>query len=202
MTQRYDVHPGLSMVRNWIDTLKEKSGRSVEEWIALVKKEGPATTAERKAWLKSTHGLGTNGAMWIVDRAEGRDEGEENPETYLRVAAKNVEAMYSGPKEALRPLYDSLYDLARSLGGDVLICPAKTIVSILRRHVFAQIKPATRTRIDFGLALGDTPFTGRLIDTGGRAKKDRITHRIEVTSTADIDAELKRWLRKAYELDA
>jgi hypothetical protein len=34
-----------------------------------------------------------------------------------------------------------------------------------------------RTRIDFGLALKDTPATGRLIDTGGFAKKDRITHR-------------------------
>ncbi len=41
----------------------------------------------------------------------------------------------------------------------------------------------------------------RLIDTGGYAKKDRITRRIEVRSTADIDDELKRWLKKAYELD-
>jgi hypothetical protein len=41
----------------------------------------------------------------------------------------------------------------------------------------------------------------RLIDTGGFEKKDRITRRIEVKSKADIDDELKRWLRKAYEGD-
>ena len=41
----------------------------------------------------------------------------------------------------------------------------------------------------------------RLIDTGGYEKKDRITRRIEVKSKADIDDELKRWLKKAYTLD-
>jgi hypothetical protein len=68
--------------------------------------------------------------------------------------------------------------------------------------VFAQIKPTTQTRIDFGFALKDMPATGRLIDTGGFAKKDRITHRIAITSVKDIDDEVKHWLKVAYELDA
>jgi hypothetical protein len=41
---------------------------------------------------------------------------------------------------------------------------------------------------------------GKLIDTGGYAKKDRITHRIPLASLADIDAEAKRWLKTAYDL--
>jgi hypothetical protein len=57
-------------------------------------------------------------------------------------------------------------------------------------------------RIDFGFTLKDTKPTGRLIDTGRYAKKARISHRIAITSAADIDDEVKRWLRKAYELDA
>jgi hypothetical protein len=68
--------------------------------------------------------------------------------------------------------------------------------------VFAQIKPATNTRIDFSLALGAAKAAGRLISTGGYEKKDRLTHRIPVASLADIDGELKRWLKTAYELDA
>src|SRR6185437_10762347 len=59
------------------------------------------------------------------------------------------------------------------------------------------------TRIDFGLALGDTMKTPkRLIQTGGYEKKDRITHRFEITSLKDIDDEVKRWLKIAYERDA
>jgi hypothetical protein len=67
---------------------------------------------------------------------------------------------------------------------------------------FAPLKQPMQTRIDLGLALQATPFKGRLIDTGGLAKKDRITHRIAITSLAEIDEEVKSWLGKAYELDA
>ena len=125
-----------------------------------------------------------------------------SPAAYLATAEGYVEQMFSGPKAGLRPLYDALLTLGLSIGKDTKACPCKTIVPIYRRHVIAQIKPATRTRIDFGLALGNTKTPKRLVDTGGFKKKDRITHRIEVTSIDDIDDELKRWLKKAYEMDA
>lgn len=89
-----------------------------------------------------------------------------------------------------------------ALGRDVKVCPCKTIVPLYRRHVFAQIKPSANLRIDLGLALEDTLTPERLIDTGGLAKKDRITHRIAIAALTDIDAEVKRWLRFAYDLDA
>ena len=201
--QHYDPHPGVAMVRKWIDTLKEKTGRDLDEWVALVLTKGPATTKERRDWLKSEHELGTNAASWIADHAEGKGDLEEgDPEKYVARAIEYVDAMFAGPKSALRPVYDALYDVARSIGGDVKLSPGKTIVSIYRNHVIAQIKPATRTRIDLGFALGDTKPSGRLTDTGGLAKGDRITHRIAITSVDEIDDEVKRWLRTAYERDA
>jgi hypothetical protein len=187
--QRYDSHPGIAMVRNWIDTLKEKTGRDLDAWTAFIKAKGPKDTKSRREWLKSEHKLGTNSAWWLVDHAEGQDDlAESDPKVYVARAGEYVDAMFSGSKAALRLLYDRLYELARSIGDDIKISPGKTIVSIYRNHVIAQIKPSTKTRIDFGLALKDTPATGRLIDTGGLAKKDRITHRIEITSLDDIDA--------------
>jgi hypothetical protein len=82
------------------------------------------------------------------------------------------------------------------------VCPCKTIVPLYRKHVFAQIKPTTRTRIDMGFAMGARSAEGRLIDTGGYAKKDRITYRIPISSVAEIDGEVKKWLRVAYDGDA
>jgi hypothetical protein len=101
----------------------------------------------------------------------------------------------------LRPIFDALLKLGFSLGNDVKACPCKTIVPLYRKHVFAEIKPSTRTRIDLGFALKETLAIGRLIDTGGFEKKDRITHRIPITSLADIDDEVQSWLKKAYEMD-
>jgi hypothetical protein len=200
--QHYDPHPGVAMIRQWLDTLKAKSGRDLDGWTSLLLKQGPAGTKERVQWLKEKHKLGTNSAAWIVNHAEGGNDLEEgDPEKYLAVASAYVEAMFTGPKAGLRPLYDKLYDLARRAGPDIKISPGKTIVPIYRQHVIAQIKPSTRTRIDFGLALKETPATGRLIDTGGFAKKDRITHRIEITKLEDIDSFVEQWLKTAYEMD-
>jgi len=198
----YSVHPGVLMTQKWITELKQKTGRSLEEWLAHIKKSGPKDEKELRAWLKEEHGLGTNTAWWLAERAEGKGEESGDPDLYLAGAERNVEKMFSGGKAKLRPLYDALLKLGLKTGKEAKACPCATIVPLYRNHVFAQIKPTTQTRIDMGFALGDTKPTGRLIDTGGFAKKDRITHRIPITSMDDIDDEVKHWLKVAYDRDA
>jgi uncharacterized protein DUF5655/uncharacterized protein DUF4287 len=198
----YSVHPGVAMVQEWIASLPSKTGKTLEQWIDLVKKSGPAGEKARRDWLKKEHKLGTNTAWWIAERAEGRGWEEGDPDAYLKAAEEYVEAMFAAPRTDLRPIYQRLLNTCLELGKDVKACPCKTIVPLYRRHVFAQIKPATRTRIDLGFALRDRPPAGRLLDTGGFAKKDRITHRIPITSLDEIDEEVTHWLKTAYELDA
>lgn len=198
----YDVHPGVAMVEDWINRLPEKTGKSLDEWIALVKEVGPATEKEQREWLKQKYRLGTNSAWWIAERASGKGSEEGDPDAYLEAAEKYVEAMFAGSKAGLKPIYEALLKLAKGLSSEVKACPCKTIVPLYRNHVFAQIKPSTRTRIDFGFALKDAKPTPRLISTGGFEKGDRISHRIEITSLADIDDDVRKWLVKAFEMDA
>jgi hypothetical protein len=199
----YGVHPSVAMVQKFMAELKQKTGRALEEWIALVKKHGPEDEKSRREWLVSKHKVGTRDAEWIAERAEGKGGDLDTPEVYLKSAVRYVEEQYAGPKGKLRPIFDELLNLGRSIGADVKACPCKTIVPLYREHVFAQIKPTTNSRIDLGFAL--THYKGklpkRLIDTGGLAKKDRITHRIEITAVDQIDGEVKKWLKTAYDLD-
>jgi len=123
----------------------------------------------------------------------------KDQEEYDPVALVN--GIFSGAKEWLRPIYEDILGFSFSLGSDVRVCPCRTIIPFYRRHVFAQVKAPNRFRIDLGFALKDKRACGRLIDTGGLAKKDRITHRIEIASHSDFDEEAKRWLREAYALD-
>jgi hypothetical protein len=200
----YDVHPSVAMMQDWVAMLKTKTGRSLEEWLALVKRDGPKGEAARREWLKKEHGLGTNSAWWLAERA-GDNPGprDDDPEAYLETAAAYVEEQYAGKREPLRPIYELLLKLGRGTGKGVKVCPCKTIVPLYREHVFAQIKPSTNTRVDLGLALakhtGKVPT--RLIDTGGKEKKDRITHRIPIERVDQIDAEVQKWLKVAYDLD-
>ena len=198
----YGVHPGVLITQKWIAELKQKTGRTLDEWLRLIKKEGPPTEKERRDWLKTKYGLGTNSAWWMAERSVGKGDQLGDSDTYLKAAEKYVEEMFAGKKEPLRPIYHALLKLGLGVGKEAKACPCQTIVPLYRNHVFAQIKPTTQTRIDFGLALGNMKTPKRLIDTGGFARKDRITHRFEITSLKDIDDEVKRWLKVAYDRDA
>jgi hypothetical protein len=198
----YCVHPAVAYQQAIVENLPDKTGKALKEWLRDIKRQRLADEKACVAWLKDEHKLGGTTAAVIAHHAFGDDD-TETPEGYLRAAAGYVERMYAG-KEALRPLHDALIDLGRKLGDEVKICPCQTIVPLYRQHVFAQIKPTTRTRIDFGLALKEATkrIPARLIDTGGLAKGDRITHRIPISAASDIDDEVKAWLRIAYDLDA
>jgi hypothetical protein len=197
----YSPHPSIQYSRNVLAAMEKKTGKSYEEWVSVAKKSGLKTEEERRDWLKEKHGFGTNTAWWIAEMSFGKGRDAVEEDAYLKLAPGYVEEMYAA-KANLRPIHDALIELGRALGADVKVCPCQTIVPFYRKFQFAQIKPTTKTRIDLGLALGDTKATGRLIDTGGFAKKDRITHRIPIADLKEIDAEVKKWLKTAYDRDA
>jgi len=197
----YSVHPAVSHAQAMVENLAKSTGRPLAQWLELVAKRKLADAKAVRHWLKEAHGLGMSSCMLIADAAiEGADS--LSAKAYLRAAPGHVEALFAGPKAALRPLYEELLGIGLKLGRDVKVSPCKTFVPLYRKHVFAQLKPGTRTRLDLGLALGGLKASGRLIETGGFAKKDRITHRIAIAGAADIDLETRSWLDRAYALDA
>jgi predicted transport protein len=185
----YGVHASVKHMAAIASNLPAKTGKSLAEWSRLVETEGPATSKERMEWLKSEHGLGRDTAMSIVEITEGR--GNPDPGAL-------VDAMYAGPKAGLRPLYEGILTAALALGEDVVATPCSTYVPLLRKHTFAIIKPTTRTRIDLSLALPGVEPNDRLKLSKGTGIS-RITHVVGLSSLAELDDEVKGWLRKAYE---
>lgn len=196
---RFDVHPGVAMVQKWVAELPEKTGRTFDEWTALVKKLKLPTAKEKREHLKAEYGLGTVAAGWLVEATDGTATWDADPDSYLRAADGYVTAMYAGAKAHLFPIFERLIDAGRSLGDDVTVCPCKTMVPLYRSRVFAEIKPTTRTRVDLSLALGELPESGVLKINEQRVKKgDRLTHVIALASPKDVTAEVKKWLKAAY----
>jgi hypothetical protein len=199
----YSVHPSIAYAKSVLANLSKTTGKSMDDWTRIIKKSGPADDKACYEWLKKEHKLGGTTAWMVAQQAFGKSSEDTDPNAYLRSAPQWVQAMYAGPKSALRPIHDALIKLGQSMGGDVKVCPCKTVVPLYRSHVFAQVKPTTQTRIDFGLALKGAKKKPpkRLIDTGGLQKGDRITHRIPITSLDEIDEQVQDWLRIAYDLD-
>ncbi len=144
---KYDLHPSVAMAHSVIAGMKEKTGRSLDEWVRHVKKNGPSAERARAAWLKKEHRLGANYASWIAAKSAGASNAFEDANEYLEQAQDYVDKMYDGPKAHLRPIYDAILTFAKTLGKDVGVSPCSTMVPIYRKHVIAQIKPTTRTRI-------------------------------------------------------
>jgi hypothetical protein len=100
---RYDVHPGVAMMRKWADELPAKTGRTLDQWAKFINNSGIEGRQDRIAFLKDEHGIGTNSAWYIVDYAADKHSWDGDPDVYLAQAEKYVEEQYAGPKAAFAP---------------------------------------------------------------------------------------------------
>lgn len=59
-----------------IATMKNRTGRTLEEWVEKAKKEIPAEKKGRLKWIKEAYGLEQSTAYMILDALEndGQDE--------------------------------------------------------------------------------------------------------------------------------
>jgi hypothetical protein len=174
-----------SMIRN----LAEKTGKSLDAWIAVAKKSGSEKHGEIVKHLKEnglTHGYANLVAHSMLKSASVHaDEGDL------------IEAQYSGAKAALRPIYDKLMAEVQKFGPDLEIAPKKGYVSLRRKKQFGIIQPSTATRLDVGINCKTVPATTRLEPSG--SFNAMVSHRVRVESAKEVDQELIGWLKNAYE---
>ncbi|MBI1900804.1 MAG: DUF4287 domain-containing protein [Planctomycetia bacterium] len=179
------------MAASMIANLKEKTGKSLEEWLKIARACGETKHGGIVARLKSKHGL-THGYANLVAHKMLEAAGGAPADGDDLVAAQ-----YAGAKAALRPIYDAIIAAVQKLGGDVEVSPKKTYVSLRRSKQFALIQPSTATRIDVGINLkGVAP--GKRLDPSGSFNA-MVSHRVRVCSLKEVDKELVAWLKEAYE---
>ncbi len=180
------------MAATMIANLKEKTGKTLAQWTKIAKASGKAKHGEIVKFLKSEHEIGHGYANLIAhetlkaDMPSGGDGGDAM-----------VEAQYAGPKAELRPIYDALIKIVQSFGKDVEISPKKAYVSLRRSKQFGLIQPSTKTRVDVGINLKGEAPTDRLEASG--SFNSMVSHRVKLADKKDVDTELKKWLKAAYE---
>jgi len=177
-----------SALESMIANMPEKTGKTLEEWVAVLGPVGERKHGELMKQLKGEHGLSHGYANLVVHTA--RDSLTPEP------SDDPVAAQYRG-KEALKPVYEALIKLVQGFGDDVGIAPKKAYVSLRRAKQFALLQPSTKSRLDVGIKLKDVEPAGRLEASG--SFNAMVTHRVRTSSLDDIDADLKAWLKAAYD---
>ena len=178
------------MAASMVANFKDKTGKTLEQWLQIARKSKLARHGEIVAHLKGEHGL-THGyanmvAMEALKPAGGGAAGDDL-----------VAAQYSGKKADLRPIYDKLIAAIGQFGKDVEVAPKKAYVSLRRNKQFALIQPSTATRVDVGINLQGVPSGDRLEASG--SFNAMVSHRVRVEDVGQVDKQLVGWLKQAYE---
>lgn len=180
------------MMNSVSDSMKERTGKTLEEWVEVVKVSGidPLDQKSVRAWLKSEHGILQN-SQWAIADAAARAAGWVRPsvEGY-------IDAQYQGEKAVLRPIFDALREIIEGLGEDVAVEGRGGYTPFVRKRQFAAVQASTKTRMDLGLRFKEAPESA-LLSTSSLPGQS--TNKVGLSSVEDITDELVGLIRLAYE---
>lgn len=170
--------------------MKAKTGKTLAQWLKIVKVSKLEKHGQIVKLLKGDHGM-THGFANMVAHEQLQSSSQFADDGEL------VASQYAGKKQGLRPIYEALIAAAEKLGADVQVSPKKSYVSLRRNRQFALIQPSTATRVDLGLCLKGEAAGERLEASG--SFNSMCSHRVRLGALKDVNAELRKWLKMAYE---
>lgn len=184
---------------NQLRNIQTKTGKTIAELHALLDGTGLAKHGEKRTWLIDNLGLGYGDANAVVG-AQGKDlSGLDGAAPAAPPAAADagdpLDAIYTGAKAHLRTVHDAVIAAVDRL-GDYEQAPKKAYVSLRRKKQFAMVGPATKDLVEIGLNVKDLPGSDRL---KAMPAGSMCAYTLRIGSAKDVDAELKRWLKAAYD---
>jgi len=171
-----------------IENLKKNTGKSLEDWIVIVKESKIAKHKAIIDFLKSEHGFSYGFANLVAHKSRGSDAASAANEGEL------IKSQYEG-KEQFIPLFEKFLEYVKQFGEDVEVAPKKAYVSLRRKKQFGCLNPATKTRFEVGLNLKGVESKGILEDS----KNSMFTHRINLKAGQQDITEALSYLKDAYD---
>jgi hypothetical protein len=172
-----------------LKNIETRTGKDLAALRQMIAASGLVKHAEVRAWLQQQLGLGYGDANTLAHVARQAEAPAAPAE------ADPLDAIYAGPKAALRPLHEALMAEVGRFGA-FEVAPKKGYVSLRRKKQFAMVGPATKDQIEIGLNAKDLPVHPRLKPqpAGGMC-----AYKLRLSSAGEIDAPLVGWLRAAYD---
>lgn len=180
--------------QGYLKTIKEKTGKTPEEFITLAERKGlmkpGVKPAQIIAWLNADYGLGRGHAMAIVSILKQQTEPRAT-------SSEKIDRHFAGKKAEWRPAYDALIDKVSAFGSDTDVLAGASYLSLRRSGRKFAIVQVTGDRLDVGIKLKDAPANDRLEEAG--SWNSMVTHRVRIHKPSEIDKQLLRWIKRAYE---
>ncbi len=177
-----------------IANIEKKTGKTLAQLAAAIKKSGHAKHGEIRDWLKQSYGLGhgdANTLTHVALKSDGASAAKAAGASTDDVLAE----IYAGKKAHLRPIHDKLM-AAIAKFGDHEIAPKKGYVSLRRKKQFAMLGPKTNERFELGLNLKADIKDARVkaLPPGGMCQ-----YVVPLASADEIDAKLISYIKQAFD---
>lgn len=169
--------------------LARDTGKSLEEWAKIARKCPETKPGARSKWLRETYGIGANRGAAILDAAFGGDNmGWDNPDALIA-------ALWKDPAQL--KIHDALVAAVKKFDG-AIVGEKKSFTGFSRKYQFAAARP-TRDGVRLGIAVD--PRTSKRLSPPKKNEgwSDRNKAVAVLTSTKDIDTELKTLLKAAFD---
>ena len=115
------------------------------------------------------------------------------------VQSFTVESHFAAKDPVVRSIYEQLKKTVKRF-GPVVEDPKKTSIHLVNRTAFAGV--ATRKGHLILTVKSDRNLTSARIHKSEQTSAKRFHHEIKLTSPADVDEELVRWLKAAFSMSA
>ena len=177
-----------------IANIEKKTGKSLTQLTAAIKKSGKAKHGEIRSWLMESYGLGHGDANTLAHVAL-KSDGASAAKASGASANDVLDEIYSGKKAHLRPVHDKLMAAIEQF-GEHEVAPKKGYVSLRRKKQFAMLGPKTNDRFELGLNLKDDIKDTRVKP---QAAGGMCQYIVALTSAEEIDTKLIGYIKKAYD---
>lgn len=138
------------------------TGRTLEQWTALLRGRGVTDERSARALLKDEFGVGHFRAQVIARASLAQSLADE----YRDVGAL-WDTCFSGTKARHRRTVEHWVSIVQGFGSDVRITPCKTYISAARSRQFVKFTPMARAvRVEVLGGAGVAPF---VVDVEGEA---------------------------------
>jgi hypothetical protein len=176
--------------REFIDTSKERTGKTLQQWLELVNASGKSSRIQILHWLRLGHGLNHLQAQLIagIHLNQGRP---------VYIDQDGLLESHLNKSQSMRALFTSISHRLLAEFPVAQLIPKKTYLSFTSIREFAAINIKT-SELRLGLDLGDQPFTKVVLQARLKGPMPRISHMLIFTESTQFEHEAMKLVRESF----
>jgi hypothetical protein len=168
--------------------LAKNTGKTIDEWVAIVRQCPETGQRGQLKWLKDNYGLLQNHGMQVLHEVSDASSAWRQPE-------KLIAALWIDP--ASKAIFEAV-DAAARAPNEVLQTARKGYTAWSRKVQFAAARPVKGGKLMLGLAV--TPdANARFEAPKNESWSERLKARTLLASPAEVDAEIAVLLKAAWD---